>query len=73
MARLQLFEYAVLLHPEMDSEGKQVNPEEDTIMLIEPTRALAVNAHSLAFKIARKIPKENENDFDRIEIITQDF
>ena len=65
MARLSLFTYHVILHPEEVKEGEK---QEDSKLIIKPTTVLAKDEQSLAFKVTREIPEEYVEKFERIEI-----
>lgn len=68
--KLKLFEYAVLLHPEVDEEGKETGK---TTILKDLTRQLAKDEKQIGMLAAREIPTENMDHLDRVEIIVRPF
>lgn len=64
MAKLQLFEVAVLLHPE-DEE------EDDSELLLEPTEILASTNDAAGLKAVRRVDHEGEED--RWEVLVRPF
>ena len=68
--KLKLFEYAMLLHPETDQEGKEKGK---TILLKDLTRTLAKDDKQVGILAAREIPKEHLENLDRVEIIVRPF
>ena len=69
MGKLRLFEYAVILHPEKDDNGRYRGDSE----LIEMKCVMAVDEKAATFKIARSIDADYENDYDRLEIAIRAF
>jgi hypothetical protein len=69
MARLKLFQTAILLHPteEESKEGKS------TEMVQEPKTTLAKDEKSAALKANVSIPAEYHDKLDQIEIIVVNF
>ncbi len=68
--KLRLFEYAMLLHPELDAEGKDKGK---TVILKEMTCVLAKDDKQVGMLAAREIPAENMDHLDRVEIIVRPF
>lgn len=68
--KLKLFEYAVLLHPEMDKDDKPIGKSS---ILKEMTRLLAKDEQQIGMLAAREIPKEHIEHLDRVEIIVRPF
>lgn len=68
--KLKLFEYAVLLHPEMDKDGKETGRTE---MIKSPSIILAKDDKQVGILAAREIPKEHIDSLDRVEIIVRSF
>lgn len=67
--KLNLYQYCMLLHPkEKDGEF-----EGETTMLIEPRTVLAKDEKQAAIKIARKIPDNQMENLDRIDIVVRPF
>lgn len=65
MARLSLFTYHVILHPEEVKKGEK---QDDSQLIIKPTTVLAKDQQSLAFKVTREIDEKYVDMFDRIEV-----
>lgn len=68
--KLKPFEYIVLLHPAMDDDGKY---KETTKIIVEKAFSLAKDDKTCAMMATRAIPKEFDNDLDRVEIIVRPF
>jgi hypothetical protein len=68
--KLKLFEYAMLLHPEEDKDGKMIGKTE---MIKPPGVVLAKDDKQVGILAAREIPKEHMDDLDRVEIIVRPF
>lgn len=68
--RLRPFEYIVLLHPEVDKDGKDLG---ETKVIVDRHFGLAKDDKTIAMKATRSIPQENENQLDRVEIIVRPF
>ncbi len=68
--KLKLFEYAMLLHPEIDQEGKEKGKTE---MLKSPSTALAKDDKQVGILAAREIPQEHLEHLERVEIIVRPF
>ena len=68
--KLALFEYAVLLHPETDKDGKPVGKSQ---ILKEPTRLLAKDAQQVGMLAAREVPTEHLEHLERVEIVVRPF
>lgn len=66
--KLKLFEYAVLLHPELDKDGRAIT---NTVIITTPTRILAKDEQQAGVLAARAIPEEHI--LDRVEIIVRPF
>ena len=69
MGRLRLFEYAVILHPETDENGKY----EGDSKLIKQDTIMASSEKAATFHIARDIEPGYANDYDRLEIAIRAF
>lgn len=68
--KLKMFEYVMLLHPELDKEGKEVGK---TTILKDVTRVLAKDDKQVGILAARDIPAENIEHLDRVEILVRPF
>lgn len=68
--KLKLFEYAVLLHPETDKEGKESGK---TTILKDLSRVLAKDDKQVGVIAAREIPNEHIDHLDRVEIVVRPF
>jgi stage III sporulation protein SpoIIIAA len=68
--KLRLFEFVILLHPEVDDEG---NEKGKTVILRDVYRVLAKDEKQVGILAARGIPIENVDDLDRVEIIVRPF
>lgn len=66
----QLFQYAVLLHPEENKDGKFT---ESTKVLIEPKTTLAKDDKTAALLIARQLPEDCIDKLERVEIVIRPF
>ena len=66
MAKLHLFQVAVLLHPKNEKKGK-------TKMLIDPHFLLSKNDKVAAQLAVRSIDNDYADDLDRIEILVRPF
>lgn len=75
MAKLQLFQYAVILHKKKETKGSEVLVDniEDSKIIIEPTWVLAKDAKSVAFKATRSIKETDATDPEMIEIQVRNF
>ena len=67
--KLNLFQYAVLLHPKKNKDGYDDNTE----LLVEPTTMLAKDDKQAGIKIARQIPEGHLDSLDRVEILVRPF
>lgn len=68
--KLSLFEYAVLLHPDTDKDGKPVGK---STILKQPTQLLAKDAQQVGMLAAREIPNEHLEHLDRVEVVVRPF
>lgn len=68
--KLSLFEYAVLLHPEFDKDGK---PQGKTEIIVHPTQLLAKDAQQVGMLAARAVPEAHIDHLDRVEVIVRPF
>jgi len=68
--KLRLFEYAMLLHPSVDKDGKE---EGKTIIIKDLNRVLAKDEKQVGILAAREIPAEHIDALDRVEIIVRPF
>lgn len=68
--RLKPFEYIVLLHPEIDKDGKDVG---ETKIIVDKAFGLAKDDKTIAMKATRAIAVEHDNSLDRVEIIVRPF
>lgn len=66
---MQLFQYAVLLHP----KKKKDEFEGDTELLAGPETIMAKDEKQAGIKIARKIPEKQLDNLDRIDILVRPF
>lgn len=64
MAKQNLFEGAVLVHPE-DPE------EDDTELAVEPTHVLATSKEAARTRITRQVPKKYEGREDNWEVLVR--
>lgn len=68
--KLKLFEYAVLLHPETDKDGKLIGK---TTLVKDPTTLLAKDEQQVGILAAREIPTEHVEHLERVEIVVRPF
>lgn len=68
--KMKLFEYAMLLHPEVDRDGKT---EGKTEVLKHPSTLLAQDEKQVGMLAAREIPDKHIDHLDRVEIIVRPF
>jgi hypothetical protein len=68
--KLRLFEYAVLLHPEEDKDGKETGK---TQVLKELTTLLAKDEGQVGLLAAREVPSEHVGHLERVEILVRPF
>jgi hypothetical protein len=76
MAKLQLFQYAVILHKKRQStatEAAKTNEIEGSELIIEPTWIMAKDNQSVAFLATRKIDEKYVSDPELIEIQVRNF
>jgi hypothetical protein len=66
MARLALYQYIVLKHPSKNEDG-------DTKVLIPEGSVLDKNEKTVASKLLRKLPEEEMDNLENIEIIVRPF
>jgi hypothetical protein len=64
--RKTLFEIAVLLHPDDDSN-------ESTQILVNPTYILASDTNAATILAAREIPEDCLDKLDRVEVAVRPF
>lgn len=67
---MKLFEYAMLLHPKADAEGKE---EGKTVILKGVSCVLARDEKQVGILAAREIPSDHIEELDRVEIIVRPF
>ena len=70
MAKLKLFQAAVVWHPDPD---KKEDEGKDSVVLIEPYTALAADEKTLAYKIVRKLDEKYIDQMVQIELIIRPF
>lgn len=68
--KLRLFEYAVLLHPDTDKDGREIGKTE---VLKKPSTLLAKDEKQVSILAAREIPSEHLDCLDRVEIVVRPF
>jgi hypothetical protein len=68
--KLRLFEYAMLLHPALDQDGKEKGKTE---IIKSPSTVLARDDKQVGILAAREIPKEHLEELERVEIIVRPF
>lgn len=68
--KLKLFEYAILLHPETDKDGKETGKSE---VLKAPATVLAKDEKQVGLLAARELAAEHVEHLDRVEIIVRPF
>lgn len=68
--KLKLFEYAVLLHPETDKEGKDIGKTE---VLKAVSTVLAKDDKQVGVLAAREIPDAHVEHLERVEIVVRPF
>lgn len=76
MAKLQLFQYAVILHKKRDNKNdaaKITEEIDDSQLIIEPKWVLAKDSKSVAFTATRAIDEKYTSDPDMIEIQVRNF
>lgn len=65
-----LFQYAVILDPPEDEDGKRSGPSE---LIVEPTTVLCADAEAAQLRAARAIPDEYADDLDRVRLVVRPF
>ena len=68
--KLKVYEYLVLLHPEVDKDGDEVGK---TSILKDVTRVLAKDDKQVGMLAAREIPSDYLEQLERVEIIVRPF
>ena len=68
--KLKLFEYVVLVHPEIDKDGKDIGK---TSIVKDPFRVLAKDEQQVGMLAAREVPQEHIEHLERVEIIVRPF
>lgn len=70
MARLTLFQVAVLWHPDTSKEEEK---NQSTRVLVEPMFELAKDEKALAYKIVKKLDDKYIDAMNQIEILIRPF
>jgi hypothetical protein len=70
MAKLKLFQYAILWHP---TEKQMKDEDLKTKLLVEPTIILAADEKSAGMMAVMEIPAEKKGEIDQIEIAMRPF
>lgn len=70
MAKLTLFQVAVLWHPDHKKEAEK---EKDSVLIVEPYTVLEKDEKILAFKIVRGLDEKYMDQLNQIEIIIRPF
>jgi len=73
MAKLQLFEYAVLYHPKATKDQVDNHTEPDSEVVVAPKRELFVSAKEAGIKAARAIPDDHAKHLDDLEVLVRPF
>lgn len=73
MARLQLFDYIVLLHHKTEKDNAGNDITKDSIVVVPAGQILAPNAETVSKKAARLIDAKYENQLELCEIIVRPF
>lgn len=68
--KLKLFEFAILMHPELDKDGKEVGK---TVFLKELCSMLAKDEKQVGIVAAKSIPEAHMDSLDRVEIVVRPF
>lgn len=68
--KLKLFEYAILLHPVVDKDGKA---DGKTTIVKDPSRVLAKDDQQVGMLAAREVPVEHMEYLERVEIVVRPF
>ena len=68
--KLRLFEYAILLHPETDEDGKELGK---TTLLKPLSSILAKDEKQVGVLAAREISEEHVEHLERVEIVVRPF
>ena len=70
MADALLFQYAVILDPPEDEDGKTVG---SASLIVEPTTVLCADTAAAQLRAARAIPDEYADDLDRVRLVVRSF
>lgn len=70
MARLTLFQAAVVWHPNLNDEEEKTK---DSVLLVEPYFTMEKDDKTLAYKIVRKLDEKYIDQMNQIEIIIRPF
>lgn len=65
-----LFQYAVILDPPEDDDGKTVG---QSMLIVEPTTVLCADSDAAHLRAARAIPREYADDLDRVRLVVRPF
>ncbi len=69
MTQERLYEYAVIKHPTKEERDKGAT----SVLLVAPSYVLAVNENAVLIQASLKIPREEMNHADRLEVAVRPF
>lgn len=72
MARLKLFQVAVLLHPKEDTKDS-AGTALDSELIYGPETLLGKDERSIMIKVARKLDEKYLSDMDLVEFVIRNF
>lgn len=73
MPRGKLWEYVAMYHPKVKKDNAGNDITEPSVLIIGPTRILAVAEKEVAMKASREVPKEYDGKLDDVEILVRPF
>lgn len=68
--KAKLYEYAVILQPELDEDGEPEGPPE---LIVDVERVLAYDENEVAIRAARALPDNVMDDLKRVDIAIRPF
>ena len=69
--RLKMFDYAVLLHPEVDSKGRAKDGKKTE--LVDRDSILAADEQEVMMRLSRKLDEGMMDKLDRLELVVRPF
>lgn len=69
----QLFEYAVLFHPNPTKEQVEAGEYPKSQVIVQPTQILAKSQDQVAMLAARALPESYTDKLDDVEVLVRPF